>query len=45
MKTKAAQTKWQETAFRLIAMVVASFIFAVNYKSFISAGDLFPGGL
>ena len=44
MKTKAAQTKWQETAFRLIAMVVASFIFAVNYKSFISAGDLFPGG-
>ena len=23
MKTKAAQTKWQETAFRLIAMVVA----------------------
>ena len=44
MKTKPVQSKWRERIFRLLAMTVASLIFAVNYKSFIQTGDLFPGG-
>lgn len=44
MKTIRVQTEWRERLFRLLAVILSSLIFAVNYKSFIEAGDLFPGG-
>ena len=38
------QSHWRETAIRLLAVVAASLIFAINLKSFVQTGDLFPGG-
>ncbi len=35
---------WQEVGKRLLVITVYSIIMALNYKSFVQAGDLFPGG-
>ena len=35
---------WQDTAVRLLAVIAASLIIALNLKSFVQTGDLFPGG-
>lgn len=35
---------WQKVGKRLLVITVYSIIMALNYKSFVQAGDLFPGG-
>ena len=35
---------WREVGKRLLVITVYSIIMALNYKSFVQAGDLFPGG-
>ncbi len=35
---------WREVGQRLLVITVYSIIMALNYKSFVQAGDLFPGG-
>lgn len=35
---------WQEVGKRLLVITIYSIIMALNYKSFVQAGDLFPGG-
>jgi uncharacterized membrane-anchored protein YitT (DUF2179 family) len=44
MKGKGKERNGRDILLRLLVVVVVSVIFAVNYKSFIQAGDLFPGG-
>lgn len=44
METRSNQAQWRETAFRLTGVLAASFLLALNMKSFVQAGDLFPGG-
>ena len=44
METKSNQILWRETAFRLLGVLAASVLIALNMKSFVQAGDLFPGG-
>jgi len=44
MGTKSNQSQWRETAFRLLGVLAASVLLALNLKSFVQAGDLFPGG-
>ncbi|MCF2661425.1 YitT family protein [Pseudoflavonifractor phocaeensis] len=44
MGTKSNQSQWRETAFRLLGVLAASVLIALNLKSFVQAGDLFPGG-
>ena len=44
MGTKSKQVLWRETAFRLLGVLAASVLIALNMKSFVQAGDLFPGG-
>ena len=44
MKTRSNQVSWKETALRLLGVLTASFLIALNMKSFVQAGDLFPGG-
>ena len=44
MDTKSNQVVWKETAFRLLGVLAASVLIALNMKSFVQAGDLFPGG-
>ena len=44
MGEKLRQSQWREVAVRLLAVTVSSLIVAVNLKSFVQAGDLFPGG-
>ena len=36
---------WREVGKRLLVITIYSIIMALNYKSFVQAGDLFPGGL
>ena len=35
---------WREVGQRLLVITIYSIIMALNYKSFVQAGDLFPGG-
>lgn len=44
MGTKSNQSQWRERAFRLLGVLAASVLIALNLKSFVQAGDLFPGG-
>lgn len=44
MEANFKQSHWKEMAIRLLAVVAASLIFAINLKSFVQTGDLFPGG-
>ena len=44
MGIKSNQIQWRETAFRLMGVLAASLLLALNLKSFVQAGDLFPGG-
>ena len=44
MNAKNKTVQWRDMAYRLMLMVVASLLFAINLKSFVQAGDLFPGG-
>lgn len=45
MKNLLHDRVWlKETLLRLLVVTVASLIIAVNLKSFVQAGDLFPGG-
>lgn len=44
MKTKLEQIQWREVVVRLLAITAYAVITALNYKSFVQAGDLFPGG-
>ena len=44
METKSNQILWREAAFRLLGVLAASVLIALNMKSFVQAGDLFPGG-
>ena len=40
----SVKINYKEEARRIILIVIASIIMAVNIKSFVRAGDLFPGG-
>lgn len=44
MGEKLSQSQWREAAVRVLAVIASSLIVAVNLKSFVQAGDLFPGG-
>jgi len=44
MRAKLDQMQWRETVLRLLAITAYAVIVAVNFKSFVQAGDLFPGG-
>lgn len=42
---KTSQEKqWQKITTSLICVIVASFLMAINIKSFVRSGNLFPGG-
>ena len=44
MNTFGAKNTWQDTFIRVLVITVSSLIIALNLKSFVAAGDLFPGG-
>ena len=44
MPTKARESRAREVLIRLLVVTVSSLMIAVNLKSFVQAGDLFPGG-
>lgn len=44
MSEKAVRSPVRDILFRLVMVTLASLIIAVNMKSFVQAGDLFPGG-
>lgn len=44
MSTKLNRDQMRDTVIRLVVVVIASLISAINLKSFVQAGDLFPGG-
>ena len=44
MHTFNAKNTWQDTLIRVLVIAVSSFIVALNLKSFVQAGDMFPGG-
>ena len=45
MLTSQIKTPWQERVpVRLAVITLSSFLYALNLKSFVAAGDLFPGG-
>lgn len=44
MITENQQVQLKEFAIRVAVITLSSFIIALNFKSFVSAGDLFPGG-
>ena len=44
-QTIQEQSSWRESvAVRVLVITLASFLYALNLKSFVAAGDLFPGG-
>ena len=45
MSEKAVRSPVRDILFRLVLVTLASLIIAVNMKSFVQAGDLFPGGV
>lgn len=44
MNSFGAKRTWQDTLIRVLVITVSSLIIALNLKSFVQAGDLFPGG-
>lgn len=44
MPINSKQSRLQEAVIRLLVVTVSSLIMAVNLKSFVQTGDLFPGG-
>lgn len=44
MKTTNQESRLREFAVRVLMITLSSLIVAVNLKSFVAAGDLFPGG-
>lgn len=44
MKQTSKYSVGREDVLRLLAVTAASLILALNFKSFVQAGDLFPGG-
>ena len=44
MKIADQKPKLKEVVIRVLVIALSSFIAAVNFKTFVSAGDLFPGG-
>lgn len=44
MNTFGAKNVWRDVAIRVLVIAVSSLIIALNLKSFVQAGDLFPGG-
>lgn len=44
MKSFSGKNTWQDTLIRVLVIAVSSLIIALNLKSFVQAGDLFPGG-
>ena len=44
MDIKKKNGPWREVGKRLLVITIYSIIMALNYKSFVQAGDLFPGG-
>ncbi len=44
MNSFGAKHTWQDTLIRVLVITVSSLIIALNLKSFVQAGDLFPGG-
>ena len=45
MGTISERKPWQENAaVRVLVITLASLLYALNFKSFVAAGDLFPGG-
>lgn len=44
MQTNAKQNRTRETVIRLLVVTLSSLIMALNLKSFVQTGDLFPGG-
>lgn len=44
MKTTNQETRLREFTIRVLMITLSSLIVAVNLKSFVAAGDLFPGG-
>lgn len=44
MNTFGAKIVWRDVAIRVLVIAVSSLIIALNLKSFVQAGDLFPGG-
>lgn len=44
MPTNPKQSRMQEAVIRLLVVTVSSLIMALNLKSFVQTGDLFPGG-
>ncbi len=44
MERQQRENTLREDVVRVLAVTAASLIFAVNFKSFVQTGDLFPGG-
>ena len=44
MNAFAGKNTWRDVLVRVLVIGVSSFIIALNLKSFVQAGDLFPGG-
>ena len=44
MKTTNQESRLREFTVRVLMITLSSLIVAVNLKSFVAAGDLFPGG-
>ncbi len=44
MKQTSREIALRQDVLRVLAVTAASLIFAVNFKSFVQTGDLFPGG-
>lgn len=44
MNSFGAKNTWQDTIVRVLVIAMSSLIIALNLKSFVQAGDLFPGG-
>ena len=44
MVTSKQKNELKEFLIRVLMILLSSLIISVNFKSFVSAGDLFPGG-
>lgn len=44
MNTFSGKNTWQDALIRVLVIAASSLIIALNLKSFVQAGDLFPGG-
>lgn len=44
MNSFSAKNTWQDVIIRVLVIALSSLVIALNLKSFVQAGDLFPGG-